>query len=410
MATGMLDKFLRNPHFFSIIFAPIPLARSLKRTYDASYQIYQEAQMTGSIVHELGPEPGNPRNSEGAFIRAGDQILFCYSAFISESDNDHAAADIRVIRSGDQGQTWSAPQTVTRCRDHQAMNIMSVSLLDLSGGRVGLFYLVRRDWRDMRMWLRESSDGGYTWGEARLCMPRDGYFVVNNDRVVRLSCGRILVPAAEHVPTFHGEDRPHYSPATSTFFFSDDEGQSWREGPALLALGGVRSATGLQEPGVVELADGSLYGWARTDLSRQYQFKSASRGENWSMPLPSPFSSPVSPLSMKRLADGRLLALWNPVPDYPTRRYPPRSGGRSPLIAAVSADDGQHWTGPLVLEDDPDSGYCYTTIYEAGDAVLLAYCAGNVQRDVACLNRLRIRRLPLRALDGLPGMAMYGIG
>ena len=65
---------------------------------------------------------------------------------------------------------------------------------------------------------------------------------------------------------------------------------------------------------------------------------------------------------------------------------------------------------PLVLEDDPDSGYCYTTIYEAGDAVLLAYCAGNVQRDVACLNRLRIRRLPLRALDGLPGMAMYGIG
>ena len=124
--------------------------------------------MTGSIVHELGPEPGNPRNSEGAFIRAGDQILFCYSAFISESDNDHAAADIRVIRSGDQGQTWSAPQTVTRCRDHQAMNIMSVSLLDLSGGRVGLFYLVRRDWRDMRMWLRESPDGGYTWGEARL--------------------------------------------------------------------------------------------------------------------------------------------------------------------------------------------------------------------------------------------------
>ena len=51
------------------------------------------------------------------------------------------------------------------------------------------------------------------------------------------------------------------------WFYSDDEGQTWQEaatwwGPP------VRSGSGLQEPGLVELADGKLFGWARTDWDR----------------------------------------------------------------------------------------------------------------------------------------------
>lgn len=366
--------------------------------------------MAGSIVHELPPGVGNPRNSEGAFIETSEGLLFCYSAFIGTSDSDHAVADIRCIRSHDEGLTWSEPETLITCEQHKALNIMSVSLLALDQGKIGMFYLVRKTWGDMRLWLRESVDGGHTWSQARPCMPRVGYFVVNNDRVVRLSSGRILVPAAEHIPTFHGEGRPDYSPALSTFFYSDDEGLTWQECAAPLCVCGARSATGLQEPGVVELRDGMVYAWARTDLSRQYQSLSKDGGHNWTAPGPSPFVSPVSPLSMKRLTDGRLLALWNPVPDYLTKDFHPRTGGRCPLIAAVSQDDGQHWAGPLVLEDNPRGGYCYTAIHQIGDAVLLAYCAGDVDHDVACLNKLRIKRLMLSELDNLPAMWMYGIG
>ena len=235
----------------------------------------------------------------------------------------------------------------------------------MADGQLGLFYLVRNTFADLRVWLRRSDDEGKTWSEARCCTSRMGYFVLNNDRVVRLSTGRIILPVAEHQPTFpKGSDHPHYNPAYSTYFYSDDDGATWHESQALVALSGTRSDAGLQEPGVLELNNGMLYAWSRTDLGCQYQFMSLNQGCNWSAAVPSPFTSPLSPLSMKRLRDGRLLAIWNPIPTYLTREYPQQAGGRTPLIAALSEDEGQHWRGPIVLEDNPNSGYCYTAIYE----------------------------------------------
>lgn len=369
--------------------------------------------MAGHIALDLAPGQDNPRNSEGAFIEAGQELLFCYSRFAGSSDADHAVADIACIRSRDGGKSWSAPEIIVTRASHDAMNIMSVSLLALDEKRIGLFYLVRKTWDDLRLFLRVSDDAGRSWSEPGVCMPRKGYFVVNNDRVIRLASSRILVPAAEHHTTVHPGNWASYSPSSATFFFSDDNGQTWREAGALVALAGVRSAAGLQEPGVLELKDGSIYAWVRTDLGCQYQFASTNQGFNWSAAGPGPFTSPLSPLSMKRLQDGRLLAVWNPIPDYQTRTYHPRTGGRNPLIAALSADDGQHWKGPIILEDDPDSGYCYTAIYETAEAVLLAYCAGSTIRDTACLNRLRIRYISKPELSegaALQDFPMYGIG
>ncbi|NLX83677.1 MAG: exo-alpha-sialidase [Clostridiales bacterium] len=371
--------------------------------------------MAGQIVCDLAPGKGNPRNSEGAFIKTKTkEILFCYTGYEGDSFLDHATANICCIRSTNQGLTWSEPRIIVTTKEHQAMNVMSVSLLELKDGQLGLFYLVRKTFADLRVWLRRSSDGGKTWGEARCCTTRMGYFVMNNDRVLRLSSGRIILPVAEHQPTFPpGSDYPHYSPAYSTFFYSDDEGHTWHETQALVALSGTRSDAGLQEPGVLEMTSGMLYAWARTDLGCQFQFMSLNGGCNWSAAVPSCFTSPLSPLSMKRLKDGRLLAIWNPIPTYLTRKYHQQTGGRTPLIAALSENEGQHWQGPIILEDDPDSGYCYTAIYELRDALLLGYCAGNVKRDGACLNRLRIRRIPLKDLDSAVSQQtfyMRGIG
>ena len=50
--------------------------------------------MKTRIVHQIPPSENNPRNSEGAFIRAknGD-ILFAYSRYKGDSVHDHAACD-----------------------------------------------------------------------------------------------------------------------------------------------------------------------------------------------------------------------------------------------------------------------------------------------------------------------------
>ena len=345
--------------------------------------------------------PGNPRNSEGAFLTLKDgRILFIYSRFVGESCQDHAETHLMMMYSSDGGGVWTEPETLFTSAEHGAKNIMSVSLMRMQNGDIGLIYLIRKTYFDMRPVLRRSSDEGKTWSDFTVCVPRKGYFVINNDRALRLSDGRIVLPLAEHTPFERESDAvPHYSRARAVFFFSSDDGLTWREGPESVSLSASRSWTGLQEPGVVERTNGVLWAHARTDLGRHYEFFSLNGGANWTDAAPSRFTGPCSPLCIKRMPDGRLFAVWNPIPEYETRVVAPRTGGRTPLVCAVSADDGLSWSAPRFIEDDPGSGYCYTAIHFTDDAILLAYCAGSGEADGACLNRLRFTRLRYAEID-----------
>src|SRR5687768_7695305 len=55
----------------------------------------------------LPPGPGNPRNSEGAFITLKDgRLLFIYTHFTG-GGSDHAAAHLASRSSRDGGKTWT---------------------------------------------------------------------------------------------------------------------------------------------------------------------------------------------------------------------------------------------------------------------------------------------------------------
>lgn len=352
----------------------------------------------GRIICDLPPAQGNPRNSEGAFLTLKNgEIVFIYSAFRGESGADHAVADLRLLRSVDGGHSFADEGVILTCEADQGVNMMSVSLLEMGNGDIGLFYLLRTTYTEMQMYLRRSSDGGHTWGDRVCCIPRAGYHVVNNDRVVRLSDGRILIPAAFHraSPAPDGNFILD-SRGEIVWFCSDDDGLSFRELPGKSAIPSfTHCLSGLQEPGVVELAPNCLWGWARTDLGRQYEMFSLDNGESWTLPQPSMFTSPCSPLSMKRLPDTRLCAVWNPIPGYNGKEESPGgvwTGGRSPFVLAVSKDNGRSFSSPMIVEEDPGSGFCYCAIHPVLDGVLLAYCAGG-QEDGSCLHRLRIRFL-----------------
>lgn len=366
----------------------------------------------GSIVLELPPAPGNPRNSEGTFLDLRDgRILFVYSHFLGAAASDHAKARLAARVSADGGLTWSDDAFIVTPGEEGAMNVMSVSLLRLQNGDIGMFYLLRRSWHDLRMYVRRSSDEGATWGEPICCMPVAGYYVVNNDRVVRLASGRLVIPAAWHRAKTERNDYAAMDwRGVAMFFLSDDDGRSWRSAAGLGVLPVTHTRTGLQEPGVVELADGRLWAWARTDLGRQYELFSSDRGETWTPPQPSRFTSPSSPLSLKRIPGRasempRYLAIWNPAPAYETRALARPGGDRTPLVLATGtgADAAAAWSAARVLEgegaagSDPTAGYSYTAIHFTPDAVLLAYCAGGAA-DKNRLSRLRVRRIPLASL------------
>ncbi len=347
----------------------------------------------GTVVKEFIPQGDNGRNSEGAFLTLRDgRILFVYSRFHGGSE-DFAGCDLARSYSADGGRSWSEPEIFLRAAQCGSANIMSVSLFRMQNDDAGLLFLQRGgDCQcDLRPRLCRSTDEGATWSRPRLCIRRPGYYVVNNDRVVRLSDGRLVFPCGQHENHINPDGTRFFGGGRTLYYASDDDGESFTRLCAPLPFDNPRCESGLQEPGLIELADGRLWGWARTDLGGQYEFFSDDGGRHWTPPRMSCFSSPCSPLSMKRAPDGRLLAVWNPIPAYSGRGCG-SYGGRTPLALAFSADEGRSWTPPQVIEDDPAAGYCYIAVHFTDGALLLAYCAGGPS-DSGCLNRLRLRRI-----------------
>ncbi len=359
--------------------------------------------MTSRIIRDLPPTKNNNRNSEGAFISLSDgRILFAYSRYGNEGYDDGAAADIYGIISDDNGESFGEPFPMLTHNQYGVENIMSVSLMRMENGDIGMFFLPKWDTNQCVAYLVRSSDEGKTWSEPVLCSEDSGYFIVNNDRVIRCKNGRLVMPSSLHRNECKINEKgakvfSKFYPGVLYIFTSDDDGRTWNTTAKEIPIppsGGCE--TGVQEPGVIELSDGRLWCYIRTDTGRQYETFSEDFGATWSDPLPSYFTSPISPLSMKRLSDGRLLAVWNPIPIYNGRTQHVDgiwTGGRSPLVMALSNDDGKTWGELIPIETDEKSGFCYTAIFETADnSVLLAYCAGGPE-DGINLNRLRIRKL-----------------
>jgi hypothetical protein len=333
-----------------------------------------------TILNLILPGPGHPRSSEGAFLELKDgRILFAYTHFTAgRGDGDRAYIAGRY--SSDGGQTWTKDD-VRVLENEGRQNVMSVSLLRLRDGRIAFFYLRKNASNDCIPYLRYSSDEARTWSHPIRTIQEDGYYVLNNDRVVQLRAGRLAMPVAIH--TDGGLNPVERGRATA--YLSDDSGRSWHRAKSVLECP-LQSPEGLQEPGVVELRDGSLLMYIRTRFGSQYLSYSRDQGETWSEPQPSSLLSPQSPALIKRIPKtGDLLLVWNDhshvdpstrAVDQPGAGQKVFWGKRTPFSVAISRDDGKHWEPARNLEDNPDGMYAYPALFFAGDRVLVAYSAG----------------------------------
>lgn len=339
----------------------------------------------------LTPSEGNPRNSEGDFIQLRDgTILFIYTHFTGGT-SDHASAHLAARTSKDGGATWSAQDQII-VPNAGDMNIMSVSLLRLADGRLALFYLRKDSLSDCRPVVRYSSDEAKTWTEPLDCITDEvGYYVMNNDRAIQLRTGRIVLPLA-----LHKDDKGQFvGRGRAMCYLSDDGGKTFRRGTTVLDMTDAPAdRTGLQEPGVVELRDGRLMMFIRTDRGSQYLSFSSDGGETWSPAEPSGLRSPRSPAAIERIpSTGHLLAIWN---DHRPGNTPGIAHkNRTPLSAAISKDDGKSWQESRTIEDDPQGWYCYTAIQFVGDHVLLGHCAGIQTKGATGLATTQITRIPV---------------
>lgn len=330
---------------------------------------------------KLPPTDNNPRNSEGDIITLEHgRLLFIYSHFY-EGWEDHAGGYLAARFSEDNGKTW-ADKDARVIENYAGMNLMSVTLLSLSDNRIALFYVQKNSFKDCKPVMRISQDQARTWSNpVPVITDQMGYFVLNNDRVVRLSSGRLIAPVAKH------EAEAEFREAGEIMcYVSDDEEEVWKCSNILFPEKSKQGTLVLQEPGVVELKNGRLMMFIRTNQGCQYLSYSEDRGETWSEPGPCDLKSPLSPASIKRIpSTGDLLAVWNNT-----------SGAlRTPFNSAVSKDEGKTWQNIKTLYDNPNGWYCYTAIEFIDNHILLAHCAGDTQKMSTGLSETWITRIPV---------------
>lgn len=331
------------------------------------------------IVLRLAPGENNPRNSEGDFVTLKDgRIMFIYSRYFGTSDSDHGTAVLAARYSSDGGETWTSKDR-TVVEQEGRMNVMSVSLLRLQDGRIALFYLRKNAVTDCIPMVRFSGDEGETWtAPIQIITDKEGYFVLNNDRVIQLENGRLIMAVAlHHTPNGKWTDK-----ADLYAYYSDDNGRTWRSSAKVPNNTDVIT----QEPGLIELKNGDLLMYIRASQGAQQLSYSNDHGESWSHIQRSDILSPLSPATIARIPQTQdLLLIWN---------NNSTNSSRTPLTAAISSDEGKTWKYLKNIEGDPDGWYCYTAIHFIGEDVLLSYCAGS-QSQKTHLNVTSVKRIPL---------------
>ena len=343
------------------------------------------------LVYEIAPSLGNPRNSEGSFLRAknGD-ILFAYSRYNAISDHDNASCDIALLRSTDEGEHWTFEKIIAFAADLEASNLMSVSALD-DGTSLAFYFMIKEFDKTSTIGRCISRDGiNFFPEDAERCdfKAKHGYYVINNDRISKLTDGRIIFPAS-YYPNIGCTD-----PGLATLLVSNDNGKTIENGGFYLESAyTVNSKYGLQEPGAIE-TDYGIYMWFRTNYGCQYQSECKGLDFNFSQPSPSIFTSPRSPMQIKRIS-GVYYAVYNPIPDYNGRHFHHGTAGRTPIVIRKSTDGVNY--GPInileggevfktsegeiinIVSDTPGTrGFCYPAIFGLDDKFLLiAYCRGD---------------------------------
>lgn len=289
--------------------------------------------------------PGNNRNSEATILNLGRHcLLLAWTEFYSSNGRDSGPARISAMTSMNGGRTWSGKYILQP--NIGRLNVMEANLLRLHDGKIIFVFIRKNSAADCVPFYRISVDNAKTFSSPRAIPvdPDPAYYTINNDRIVQLRSGRILVPLA------HTKDYSLNHRFVSTVYYSDNEGKTWKASKTSIDV--KQSSIGAEEPGVVQLSNGHVMLWFRTNTGHPYQCFSDDGGVTWSRPGPMAVVAPNSPQSIKRIPlTGDLLMVWN---NSVSKRFP--------LSAAISKDNGRTWEDMKDLDADANHTYAYTSI------------------------------------------------
>jgi hypothetical protein len=197
-----------------------------------------------------------------------------------------------------------------------------------------------------RLW--RSSDEGATWTGGSILTTAASWAPMNQ-RVLQTSTGRIIVPVEQLL----GSEGAGANQVGT--IYSDNSGQSWSRSPLIGPPAGYPTAPeGIGEPAVVELPNGKLWMVCRGLGGRLWQSFSTDDGATWATASQTTLVSPLSAVNAKRIpGTDAVVAIWNNATPGTSTNWSDSSNvwrPRSPLVFAVSKDNCQTWSDPVVIE------------------------------------------------------------
>ena len=251
-------------------------------------------------------------------------------------------ADVGIWVSHDADGKWTVPVEVANGvqDDGTRHPCWNPALFQPKGGPLLLFYKVGPSpgkWWGM---LRNSTDGGRTWSDARR-LP-EGILGPIKNKPVQLANGDILCPTSSE----HAGWRVHFER-------SSDGGATWSKTDAVNDGGSI----GAIQPSILFPGGEKLLALGRTKQAHIFQVASEDGGKSWGEMSLTELPNPNSGTDAVTLRDGRHLLVYNHT-----------AKGRTPLNLAVSRD-GVKWEAALALEAEPGE-YSYPAIIQTRDGLV----------------------------------------
>ncbi|MEO7649917.1 MAG: sialidase family protein, partial [Bryobacteraceae bacterium] len=216
----------------------------------------------------------NPRHDHAQILPlSGGRLLLVWSEYYVRKPStiirtpyskggtgDEAPCQLSGKISLDGGRSWS--ETLTMQENIAADCVKHPNLLRLPSGEILMLFTVRNfKTNESRVFLRRSKDECESWSKPEQITPDGGFWLINCDHIIRHSSGRVVLPMYFSPSIWDAKE--HF---TAFCMYSDDEGRTWKQSRNRMNL----SKRGAEEPGMVELKDGSLYTILRTSLGRIY--------------------------------------------------------------------------------------------------------------------------------------------
>ncbi|MEO6742812.1 MAG: exo-alpha-sialidase [Chthoniobacteraceae bacterium] len=250
--------------------------------------------------------------------------------------------DVGIWSSRFTDEKWTAPVEVANGvqTDGTRFPCWNPVLFQPKGGALLLFYKVGPSPSKWWGMLRNSTDGGRTWSDARR-LP-DGILGPIKNKPVQLANGDILCPTSSEDAGW----RVHFER-------SSDGGANWSKTDAV----NDGKVIGAIQPSILFPGGEKLLAIGRTKQAHIFRIASDDGGKSWGEMSLTALPNPNSGTDAVTLRDGRHLLVYNHT-----------AKGRTPLNLAVSRD-GVVWEAALTLETVPGE-YSYPAIIQTGDGLV----------------------------------------